>query len=67
MKHQHKAIRSKSQDRGWTECVTPDQCAAHPHRQSAHGNIIQVDMCSCGAIRKTEINGTSRNRGQWER
>lgn len=67
MKHTHKAVAAKATDRGWVACVTPAECASHPHRQEAHGNITRHDVCSCGAIRKTEINGGRRNRGPWER
>ena len=65
MAHTHKAIAKKSQDRGWTHCTTPDACAAKPARQRAHGNIIRVDVCSCGATRETEINGGGSNYGVW--
>ena len=65
MKHQHRAIRSQSKDRGWSHCVTPARCAAHAARQDAHGNIVRVDVCACGATRETEINLQSRNYGEW--
>jgi hypothetical protein len=65
-RHTHKAIAVKSQDIGWTFCVTPHQCAANPKRQAAHGNIIQRDVCSCGATRQTEINGGICNYGPWK-
>ena len=63
--HTHKANPKKSRDYNWTECVTPHACAAHPERQQAHGNIIRVDMCGCGAYRSTEINGGRKNYGPW--
>lgn len=62
--HTHKAIKSRSMEKGWTACVTPHKCAANPARQSAHGNIIVVDVCSCGATRKSEHNGRV-NYGEW--
>lgn len=65
MQHTHRASPSRSTDRGWTTCVTPDECAARPERQSAHGGIVRIDVCSCGAVRRTEINGRRRNRGPW--
>ena len=64
--HTHKAIAAKSTERGWTVCVTPQECATHPHQQEAHGNIIQQDVCACGAVRRTEINGRRHNYGPWE-
>jgi hypothetical protein len=54
-----------SAERGWTGCVTPDKCADMPQCASAHGNIVIVDTCSCGAVRMTEKNGKASNRGQW--
>lgn len=64
MAHHH---RPKSSDiRGWTHCVTPDECAARPERGRAHGNIIRVDICSCGATRESEINGGRVNYGAWD-
>ena len=65
-RHTHKAISEKGKDYGWTVCVTPHECAANPHRQVAHGNIIRHDVCSCGATRQTEINGGRSNYGPWE-
>jgi len=65
MKHQHKAILAKYKDRGWWRCVTPERCNAVPWRQNAHGNIVRVDVCACGATRETEINGMNRNYGEW--
>jgi hypothetical protein len=66
MAHIHKAIPSKSRNRGWVHCVTPELCAADPWRQAAHGNIVRDDVCSCGATRETEINGFHKNYGPWE-
>jgi hypothetical protein len=31
----------------------------------AHGNICVIDTCSCGAVRKTNINGNHIERGPW--
>lgn len=64
-KHHHKAIRGRSKDKCWTACVTPQQCASTPLRQAAHGNIVRVDTCSCGAQRETEINAGLKNFGAW--
>jgi len=49
----------------WTHCVTPAECAARPARQVAHGNIIRIDVCRCGAERSAEINGGRTNYGPW--
>ena len=67
MAHMHKAIpdREGVWIFGWTQCVTPDACAAKPARQEAHGGTVQVAFCTCGATRRTEANGTARNVGPW--
>jgi hypothetical protein len=52
-------------DRGWTVCVTPDLCAAHPLRQDAHGGIVRTETCTCGAVRMSEHNGGRGNYGEW--
>ena len=37
-----------------------------PEKPEAHGGICRVDTCSCGAIRRTNINGANYERGTWE-
>jgi len=66
--HRHQPARTKGATRevAWTRCVTPALCAANPHRQSAHHNIMRVDTCACGATRKTESNYRMVNCGPWE-
>jgi hypothetical protein len=63
--HKHKAITSSWQTRPWVHCVTPEECAAMPHWQRAHGNITVTDRCRCGAWRDSEINGGKVNYGPW--
>jgi hypothetical protein len=46
-------------------CVTPHECAANPQRGVAHGNVIYVDHCRCGAARQMESNGGRHNYGPW--
>lgn len=65
MKHTHKAIPAKSEIKGWTHCVTDSLCAANPQRKEAHGNIVRIDVCSCGSKRLTESNGGRSNYGPW--
>jgi hypothetical protein len=62
--HRHKV--KSTQIVGWTQCITPDECAAHPEKQDAHGGVLKIDTCSCGAIRRSEVNGTASNRTSWE-
>jgi len=64
-KHTHRAITASSVDYCWSHCVTPDECAARPARQVAHGGIVRVDVCRCGAVRHAEINAGRTNYGPW--
>lgn len=64
--HRHQAKPKLARESAWSHCVTPDLCAAHPDRQSAHGNITRIDVCSCGAERVSEININRTNYGAWE-
>ncbi len=63
--HKHRAQKGKDQIRGWSHCVTSCECAANPARQQAHGNIIVIDHCACGATRESESNGGKVNYGYW--
>jgi len=65
--HRHRAITAKQTERGWTACVTPNACAADSLRQRAHGSLLVVDRCSCGAVRRSEQNQGRLNRGEWAR
>jgi hypothetical protein len=65
MKHIHRAIPAKQKMRGWMYCVTPDACAANPRRETAHGNVVFVDRCRCGATREMESNCGRQNYGPW--
>jgi hypothetical protein len=56
-KHQHRAATSI------------DRCFAGPvaerENPAAHGNIVQIDTCRCGAERRTNINQQHIERGAW--
>lgn len=49
--------------------VSEDRCyagpVARPENRAAHGNIVRVDVCACGAVRRTNINGRHVERGPW--
>lgn len=49
----------------WTYCITPDECAAKPSRQAAHGGIVYRETCSCGATRSVESSAGRRNASEW--
>jgi hypothetical protein len=61
MKHRHKAIASKSETWGFTGCVRPGRC-----NPAAHGNVVHLDRCSCGATRSTNVNCNHVEIGQWQ-
>lgn len=63
--HKHKAIVSKAITNKWQACITPDVCEATPYRKAAHGGVIRVDVCLCGATRLAEITATRRNFAPW--
>jgi hypothetical protein len=63
--HRHRAVPARSHEYCWQYCVTLEECAAHPHRQAAHGNIVRIDVCSCGAERAAEVNIARSNYGPW--
>ena len=65
MRHQHKAIKAKSRDIGWSHCVAPDYRSQTIRHHDAHGGIVRIDVCSCGATRETEINMFAKNYGEW--
>lgn len=64
-RHTHRAVTMLAQEHGWAICVTPQECAANPQRQDAHGNRTRLDTCSCGAKRLAEFNGGRTNYGPW--
>jgi hypothetical protein len=59
--HKHKAVKTSQTLRSWNGCVSPDTCKG----ARAHGNVIYVDLCRCGATRRTEVNQTHETRGAW--
>lgn len=66
MRHIHRAVKGKDKERCWTYCVAPELCGKYPEYQDAHGNIVRVDVCACGATRQSEINSGRTNYGEWE-
>lgn len=69
-RHRHKAKPKLSRDYGWTHCVLPPgyefDARGRRHDDGAHGGIVIVDRCGCGAERLLEANGGRRNYGPWE-
>jgi hypothetical protein len=60
-KHQHRAVKDLQETVGFSGPVSDRQ------NQAAHGNVCVIDKCSCGAIRKTNINQRFSERGAWFR
>ncbi len=58
---QHRHRSSSVETRTWTACV--DDSRAHDHR--AHGNVMYIEKCRCGATRRTEVNYIYRHASTW--
>lgn len=58
-KHAHKA--ETTTDRPFAGAVAPAE------NRAAHGNICRVEVCRCGATRRTNVNGVHREGGPWVR
>lgn len=59
--HVHKRGQgAHTRDFGFTVCVSPGKC-----NPAAHGGIEERAVCTCGAERRTNINGTHLERGAW--
>ncbi len=50
--HTHRAVPTEHRTVGWSHCV-----AGEPDCGAAHGAVVHVDHCRCGAMRKVETNG----------
>ena len=59
--HRHRALFALRETVGWAQCVAPDLCTD----QRAHGGVVHVDYCRCGAVRYTEVNGGRKLRSPW--
>jgi hypothetical protein len=57
--HKHRAITKNRTTEDYQGPV------AHPSKPEAHGGKRQVDVCSCGATRRTNVNGKAREQGPW--
>lgn len=56
----HKHTSDHTTDGAWHTCAAPFDC-----NPSAHGNILRVEHCACGATRATSINGRHVETGRW--
>lgn len=58
--HRHQAKPSLRKLRAWTHCVAPTSC-----KPEAHGGVVYLDTCGCGAVRYTTINQNFTERSAW--
>lgn len=54
----HQAISTKT--RGFSGPVTRDE------NPRAHGNVCEIERCSCGAERRVNVNGMHVEEGDWD-
>jgi hypothetical protein len=62
--HTHRAVPKLCRTFGWSACVGRKDggyCNG-----ASHGGVTHLDVCRCGAKRRTESNGNRRTIGPWE-
>jgi len=59
IKHVHTAYRSEDY------CYSGPIASADEENPLAHGNIVIVEQCTCGAERRTNSNGGQYEEGAW--
>jgi len=57
--HKHRARKST------TYCYTGPVAPYERQNPAAHGNVMEYQVCSCGASRCVNINGSAREYGPW--
>ena len=57
--HKHRAKRRT------TYCYTGPVASYEKQNPAAHGNVMEYQVCSCGASRCVNINGAAREYGPW--
>jgi hypothetical protein len=57
--HRHQSHHDRG-PYGWTHCVASGGCDG-----AAHGGIVTLEICACGAERSTETNGRHERSGPW--
>lgn len=56
--HEHKTVRE-------VECCFSGPIPSAKYNPAAHGGVCFVETCSCGAERRTNINGMHVEAGKW--
>jgi len=59
MSHQHGVKYTDTQ--GFQQCVNPSNCTP-----SAHGGIMEIRTCACGATRLANLNHQTSEITTWE-
>lgn len=57
--HRHREQPKRTEERGFTAPV------AHPGNPAAHGGITRTEHCSCGAVRRVNVNFGHIESGPW--
>lgn len=60
MAHRHHAASERTV--GWSHCIAPPSACCSG---AAHGGVVDIETCECGATRRTESNGRHSVRGKW--
>jgi hypothetical protein len=64
MNHKHKVKSVEVYP--WTTCVRGENGGRPCPNPAAHGNVVLVQRCACGAVRLVEANYEHRVMGRWE-
>jgi hypothetical protein len=59
--HRHRPLPSKQRTVGYVHCQSPGRC-----NPRSHGGVTFIDVCRCGAQRRTNGNAGGREIGPWE-
>jgi len=59
MRHVHKAKTSE------TRCFAGPVATGARENRAAHGDRCRYEKCSCGAVRRVNLNGQNVERGRW--
>jgi hypothetical protein len=57
--HRHRAVPKLRKTRGFAGCVGYD---CDPR---AHGNVVVIDTCACGEVRRTNVNQRYTETAGW--
>jgi hypothetical protein len=61
-KHRHRVKTCATV--GWNHCVAATR-GEKACDGMAHGGVVFIEHCACGAERQTESNGRHENKGAW--